>query len=112
MQHVIVSGYWGEGWLSNLYPSNVGPSSTEYVFDSAELVETYPDGSALVRTISPTGEKSRARFHVDGQECPNYPCSQEHTQHTICNYKYRKALVPAGSWRHGGRGIVNAEGWH
>lgn len=111
MNEVTITGFFGDPWLHALWPDCVGPSPALYSFDTAKLVEVRKNGDALVQTVSRDGY-SRQPFHPDGGPCDSYPCNHGYEQSQIIwrrvyYYKTRQAVVSAGSWHEGGRGIIH-----
>ena len=107
--NVIVSGWFGDHWLSRLFSSAIGPSPAPYRM-RARMIEAREDGSALIEAYARTGE-SRWNFHLDDKSvCKNYPCNHERANKFCPVYYYEKrtAIVPAGQWAIGGDGgLVN-----
>ena len=110
MTAVTVTGHYGDSWLEELYPRNVGPSSVAYRFDTAVLIEEFEDGSALVETMSADG-RGRHTYHTDGSYCGCFPCThgKQAVWRRVRHYKRRRAVVPAGHRQYGGRGIIHTE---
>ncbi len=95
---IVVTGVFGDPWLSSLFGSAVGPSPAPYRF--AAQGELRADGSVLARSYKRTGE-SRWSYHADGTRCACYPCphGQDTTWHTVYYYQETQAVVPASAWR-------------
>jgi hypothetical protein len=92
----VVTGVFGDAWLSTLYGSAVGPSPTPYRF-SGRIVEVRADGSALIAGRKRTWDGVITR-HADGSRCRNYPCSLDHTHRYECEWAPTQAVVPAYAW--------------
>lgn len=87
---VVVKGWNGDRWLSELFPFSMGPSPAPFSFRANKVLEEYEDGSALIEVISRDGSyRVRDRITARGNQLYK----------VIYEYKLRQAIVPAGKWR-------------
>jgi len=86
---VVVSGWFGDEWLSKLFPRSMGPSPAPFEFRAERVLEEFEDGSALIETVSRDRRYSvRDRVTAGGTQLYK----------TVYEYARRQACVPASNW--------------
>lgn len=93
---VIITGVFGDPWLSELYKSAIGPSLASYHMPGTIDTDTLPDDlSALVLVHGQYQAWSGMRsIHGDGSVCHSYPCDRMHDRHYHVDYAPSQAYVP------------------